>query len=89
MACVTADSADDACREVLALGAVVLAVTNLTAVLASLVLIVSEGTVEGSQLTKLVTLELVLTFGDRGSLRECQYSVEERFGMLHTVSITL
>lgn len=37
-------------------------------VLTSLVLIVTEGTVESSQLTQLVALELVLAFGDRSSL---------------------
>jgi hypothetical protein len=68
MTCVTTDPANNACREVLALRAVVLPVTDLTTVLAGLVLIVSEGTVESSQLTQLVTLELVLTFGNRGSL---------------------
>jgi hypothetical protein len=37
-------------------------------VLASLVLIVAESTVEGGQFTKLVTLEFVLTLGDRCGL---------------------
>ena len=50
MARVTADATDDACSEVLALGTVVLAVTDFTTVLASLVLVVTEGTVKGGQL---------------------------------------
>jgi len=37
-------------------------------VLASLILIVTESTVESSQLTKLVALEFVLTFGNGSSL---------------------
>lgn len=66
--CVTADTANDARRKVLALWTIVLAVTDLTTVLTSLILVVSKGTVEGSQLTELVSLELVLTFGNRRSL---------------------
>lgn len=38
-------------------------------VLTSLVLVVTKGTVESSKLTKLVTLELVLTLGNRRSLQ--------------------
>ena len=37
-------------------------------ILACLVLVVTEGTVESSELTKLVALELVLAFWDRRSL---------------------
>lgn len=48
VASITTDTTDDASCEILALGTVVLAVTDLTAVLAGLVLVVSEGTVEGS-----------------------------------------
>jgi hypothetical protein len=43
-------------------------VTNLAAVLASLILIVSKSTIECCKLTKLVTLELILAFRNRGSL---------------------
>jgi len=42
-------------------------VTNLAAVLAGLVFVVTEGTVECGELAQLVALELVLAFGDRGS----------------------
>lgn len=37
-------------------------------VLASLILIITESTVEGGELSKLVALKLILAFGDRSSL---------------------
>jgi hypothetical protein len=46
------------------LGAVVLAMSNLTAVLTGLVLIITKGTIQGSELSKLVSLEFILTFGN-------------------------
>lgn len=68
VACIATNAADDVGSVVLLLWAVVLAVANLTAVLAGLVLVITEGTVEGSQLTQLVTLEFVLSFGNGGGL---------------------
>jgi hypothetical protein len=68
MASVTADTADDAGRVVLLLRAVVLAVSDLAAVLARLVLIVAERSVQGSKFTQLITLQLVLALGNRRSL---------------------
>lgn len=68
MASVATDSADDAGGVVLLLGAVVLAMSDLTTVLASLVLVVTERAVQSSKLTELVTLELILAFGDGSSL---------------------
>jgi hypothetical protein len=65
---VTTDATDDTGSVILLLRAVVLAVANLATVLASLVLVVSEGTVEGGEFSELVTLEFVLTFGNRCSL---------------------
>lgn len=65
---VAADTADDVGSVVLLLGTVVLAVTNLATVLACLVLVVTQGSVQGRKLTQLVALELVLAFGDGGSL---------------------
>ena len=65
----TADTANDACSEVLLLGAVVLAVTDFTTVLAGLVLIVAEGTVERGKLTELVALEFVLALRNGSSLQ--------------------
>jgi hypothetical protein len=47
-------------------------------VLASLVLVVAESTVEGSQLTKLVALEFVLTLGDGCGLADNQYMLDKR-----------
>lgn len=64
VACVTADTADDAGSVVLLLRAVVLAVSNLATVLASLVFIIAERSVQGSKLTELVALQLVLAFGN-------------------------
>jgi len=68
MSCISTDATDDVGREVALLWTIVLSVTNLTAVLASLVLVVSERTVECCKLTKLVALEFVLAFRNRGSL---------------------
>ena len=68
MPCVAADTTDDVGGEVTGLRAVVLAMANLAAVLAGLVLVVTEGTVERGKLTELVALELVLTFRYGGSL---------------------
>lgn len=67
---VAADTADDASGEVLLLGAVILAMANLAAILACLVLIVTKCTVESCKLTKLVALQLVLAFRNRGSLKQ-------------------
>jgi hypothetical protein len=61
---VATNATDNVGSEVTLLGAVVLAMSNLSTVLASLVLIVAKSTVESSQLTKLVALELVLAFGN-------------------------
>jgi hypothetical protein len=66
MSSLTTNTANDARSEVLLLGTVVLAMTDLATVLAGLVLVVTEGTVKGSKLTELVSLEFVLAFGDRG-----------------------
>jgi hypothetical protein len=70
MTSITADTTDNVCCKVALLGAIVLAMADLTAVLASLVLIVTECSVESSELTKLVTLELILAFRNGSSLYE-------------------
>lgn len=67
---VATNTTDDAGRVVLTLRAIVLAVTNLSAVLASLVLVVSQGTVESSQFSKLISLQFVLTFRNGSSLHK-------------------
>jgi hypothetical protein len=68
VASVTADTADDVGGVILLLRAVILAVTNLTTVLAGLILVITQSSVKCSKLTKLVTLELVLTLGNRCGL---------------------
>jgi hypothetical protein len=68
MTSVATDTANNVGSEVLSVRAVVLAVTNFAAVLASLVLVVTKGTIERGEFTQLVSLELVLAFGDGGSL---------------------
>lgn len=72
MASIATNTADDAGCVVLALGAVVLAMANLSTILASLVLVVSEGTVEGGKFTKLVALEFVLSLWNGCGLESCQ-----------------
>jgi hypothetical protein len=64
---IATDTANDVGSEVTLLGAVVLAMSDLATVLTSLVFVVTKGTVKSSQLSELISLELVLTFGDRGS----------------------
>jgi len=64
---ITADTADNVGSVVLLFRAVIFAMTDLTAVLAGLVLVVTKGTVQSGKLAKLVPLELVLAFRDRSS----------------------
>lgn len=68
VACITAGAANDTRGVVLLLGTIVLAVANLTTILASLVFVVAKGTVQSSKLTQLVALQFILTFGDRCGL---------------------
>lgn len=68
MAGIAAHSTDDIGGKILLLGTVVLAVTDLAAVLTCLVLIVTQGTVQCGKLSKLISLELILTLRDRGGL---------------------
>jgi hypothetical protein len=68
VASVAADTTNDIGSEVSLLGAIVFAMANLTTVLASLVLIITEGTVKGGEFTQLITLKLVLAFGNGCSL---------------------
>lgn len=65
---VTTNATNDTSGVVLLLRTVVLAVADLAAILASLVLVISKGTVQRGQLTQLVALELVLAFGDGSGL---------------------
>jgi hypothetical protein len=77
MSSLTADTTDDAGGEVLLLRAVILSVTDLAAVLASLVLVVTKCTVEGGELTELVALEFVLAFRNGGSLNVVSMEFEK------------
>ena len=63
MTSVPTDTADDVSSEVARLRAVVFAMADFAAILTGLVLVVAEGTVEGSELAELVALEFVLRFG--------------------------
>lgn len=65
---VATDTADDAGGKILSLRTIVLAMPNLTTVLAGLVLVVSQSSVECGELSELVPLELVLTLGNGGCL---------------------
>jgi len=67
---IAAHTTDDVGGVVASLWAVVLAVTDLTAVLACLVFVITEGTVERSKLAELVAFQLILTFWDGGSLEK-------------------
>lgn len=59
----TADTADDVRGKVALFWTVVLPVTDTSTVLANLVLVVTERTVQSSKFTKLVALVIILTFG--------------------------
>jgi hypothetical protein len=91
MAGVTADTADNASSVILLLGTVVLAMSNLSTVLACLVLVVAESSVQRSKLAQLVTLQLVLALGNGRSLGVSSVLVGQKQPSLaeRTVSMTL
>lgn len=89
MAGIATHSADDAGSEVLLLRAVVLAVSYLSTILASLVLIVTQSSVQSSELTELVTLQFVLALGNGSSLRMLVIAQQHGVGSGLTVSMTL
>lgn len=62
---------------------------NLPAVLASLVLVITQSSVESCQLPELIPLQLVLTFGDRGSLVTSQYSSLDAKGKMEATELTV
>lgn len=68
MAGVATNATDDIGSEVALFGTIVFAVSNFAAVLTGLVLIVTQGTVKGSQLAQLIALQFILTFGNRSGL---------------------
>lgn len=63
-----ADTADDVSSKVALLRALILPVTDVAAVLADLVLIVSKGSVESSEFAKLIAFVIVLAFRCGSSL---------------------
>jgi len=65
MAGVAANAADDTSSEVLLLGTVIFAMSDLAAVLACLVLVIAKSSVQGGELAQLVPLQLILPFGNR------------------------
>lgn len=69
VSCIATDTTDDVGSGVALFGAVILAMTDLTAVLTSLVFVITKGTVESSELTKLVAFQLILAFWNRRSLK--------------------
>lgn len=89
MAGIATHSADDASSKVLLLRAVVLAVSYLSTVLASLVLIVTQSSVQSGELTELVTLQFVLALGNGSSLWVLVFAQQHGVGSGLTVSMTL
>ena len=63
--------------------------TDLTAILAGLVLIVTQCTVQSSQLTKLASLELILTLGDRGSLDVSAHAIQSCLGKQEILTVSI
>lgn len=85
---VAAHATDYVRGEVTLLWTVVLAVTDLAAILAGLILVVTEGTVESSEFTELVALKLILSFWDGGGLQQVSIREHAGRGSILTVSIT-
>jgi len=83
---ISTDTTDDVGCKVALFRAVVFSMTNLTTVLASLILIVSKSTIECCKLTKLVTLELVLAFWDRRRLRMLELWLESLQGKTYSLN---
>ena len=68
MAGAATNSTDDVSCEVTLLRTVVLAVANATTVLANLVFVITEGTIESREFAQLVSFVVVLSLGSGGSL---------------------
>lgn len=68
MSSIATDPTNDVGSVIALLWAVVFAMTNFSTVLASLILIITEGTVECSKFTELVALKFVLSFWNGRSL---------------------
>jgi hypothetical protein len=68
VASVAADSTNNVSSEVLGLRAIVFPMADLSAVLASLVFVIAQSSVQRSKLTELVAFERVVALWDRCSL---------------------
>lgn len=66
-----ANAADNVSSEIALLRAVVFAMSDTTTVLADLILVVTQGTIESSKFAELITLVIILTFRSRRSLYSC------------------
>lgn len=62
MSCTTADTTDDVGSVVTLLWAVVLAMSDIATVLADLILVITQGTVQSCEFTKLITFVIILSF---------------------------
>lgn len=68
MTCTTTNATDNVCGEITLLRTVILAMANTTTVLANLVLIIAQSTVESGKFTELVPFVVILAFGCRSGL---------------------
>lgn len=68
MTSVATNTANNVGREVALLRTVVLAVANFSTILAGLVFVVAQSTVERGKLAELIALQLILSFWDRRGL---------------------
>lgn len=68
VSCTTTDPTDDVRGEVALLWTIVFAMTDSATILADLVLVVTECTIERSKFAQLITLVVVLAFGCGSSL---------------------
>lgn len=64
-----ANTTNDVSSEVSLLRTVVFAVTDTTTILAYLIFVVTEGTIESSKLAELIAFMIILTFWSRRSLK--------------------
>jgi hypothetical protein len=62
---ISADSADNAGSEVPLLRTIIFAMSDLTAILTSLIFIITKSTVKGCKLSELVSFEFILDLWDR------------------------
>lgn len=80
---IVADATNYASSVVLSIGTVIFAMANLATVLAGLVFVITQSTVERGEFSKLVTLELILAFGNRcGSFDDV---VDQLLGLVNLV----